>query len=102
MCCTVTVLKYVSADNTVAWSAVCNIPVIPTLCCIQLAFTIFNPIKLFGYTQPVKNAGFSVKTQLYCLIDQLHVLAVVLLPSSGRFKEYKNKEIKQLQYWLEI
>jgi len=45
---------------------------------------------------------FLVKTQHHYLTNQQHVLAVVLLPSSGRFKENKKKEIKQWQYWSEI
>jgi hypothetical protein len=44
--------------------------------------------------------SFSVKTQLYYLKNQLHVLATVSshYQLSGRFKEYKEKDITQLQY----
>jgi hypothetical protein len=39
-----------------------------------------------------------VKTQLYTLTNELHVVATVLEPSLGRSQEYEKKEIMLLLY----
>jgi len=50
----------------------------------------------------LKLRGFSVKTQLCYLTNQLRVSDTVLYPSLDRSQEYREKEIIQLQYRPEI